>query len=105
MPTLVTAFGISLVALGYFYGYARAFIGLVMAGVVAWIGFNYFRSVGEIPPEPEETDLRRSDYRYVCSVCGLELKVETGALDKAPSHCREKMELVTAGGGPPLRSV
>ena len=52
--------------------------------------------------EPE--DVTTSDLAYVCPVCGLELKVEVATTDRAPTHCREKMELVDRSK-PPLRPV
>jgi hypothetical protein len=38
-------------------------------------------------------------------MCGLELKVEIAAKDRAPSHCMEPMVLVRTGGKPPLTTV
>ena len=91
--------------LGVTYGFIRAAIALAMGAAIFWLGLNYFRNAGLYPPEPEATDVSAYDLRYVCTMCGLELKVETATTDKAPSHCGEKMELVQAGGKPPLRPV
>jgi hypothetical protein len=51
-----------------------------------------------IPPEPELADVSDYGLRYVCTMCGLELKVEKAAHDKPPSHCMEPMTLVDRGG-------
>ena len=54
----------------------------------------------------ETEDVSEEGLRYVCRMCGLELKVETATTDRAPTHCREKMELINVGGSPPpLRPV
>ena len=103
-PALVLSALFVLVA-GYFFGYGRAAIALAMSATVLWLGFSYFRSAGEVPPDPETQDVAAADLRYVCSVCGLELKVEVATTDRAPTHCREKMKLVDASGTPPLRPV
>lgn len=93
------------VALGQPFGYLRAAIALGMAAAILYLGFSYFRSAGEVPPDPETEDVSDGALRYVCTMCGLELKVEVAASDKAPSHCREKMVLVQGGGRPPLKPV
>ena len=81
------------VGLGATYGYARVLVGsLVFFGLLSF-GFKYWRDVGMIPPDPETEDVREYDLRYVCSMCGLELRVEVAARDKAPTHCMEPMEL------------
>ena len=43
-------------------------------------------------------DVAKYELRYVCTMCGLELKVEKAARDKAPTHCMEPMVLVTGHG-------
>lgn len=92
-------------ALGRPFGYVRAAVALAMAAGIFWLGFSYFRSAGEVPPDPEAEDVSDGSLRYVCTMCGLELKVEVAASDKAPSHCREKMVLVEGRGRPPLKPV
>lgn len=93
------------VLLGRPFGYLRAGVALAMAGAILYLGLSYFRSAGEVPPDPEVEDVSDNALRYVCTMCGLELKVEVAASDKAPSHCREKMVLVQGGGRPPLKPV
>ncbi|HEY7875615.1 MAG TPA: hypothetical protein VIG64_10895 [Actinomycetota bacterium] len=94
------------VTLGIAFGYLRALVGLVIAAAIMWLGVSYFRAAGEVPPDPEAADVSSSELKYVCSVCGLELKVEVATTDRAPTHCRESMELVRAEPGtPPLRPV
>jgi hypothetical protein len=104
--TLLTAVGILLVLLGEFFGYGRAAIALGMAAGIIYLGFSYFSAAGQVPPDPEEEDVSEEGLMYVCRMCGLELRVETATSDRAPTHCREKMELVNvATGAPPLRPV
>ncbi len=91
--------------LGIAFGYVRAVLALAFAGVVVWLGASYFKAAGEVPPEPEGADVSDSSLRYVCSVCGLELKIEVATTDRAPTHCREKMLLVGGNQQPPLRPV
>lgn len=92
-------------ALGEPFGYVRAAVALAMAGAILYVGLSYFGSAGEVPPDPEVEDVSDGSLRYVCTMCGLELKVEVAASDRAPSHCREKMVLVHGGGRPPLKPV
>ena len=104
--TATTAAGILLVALGYFYGYGRAAIALGIAAVILYLGFSYFSAAANVPPDVEGEDVSEENLMYVCRMCGLELKVETATTDRAPTHCREKMELVNvASSRPPLRPV
>ena len=104
--TLWTAAGLLLLVLGYYFGYARAAIALLMAFTIIYLGFSYFSAAGSVPPDVETEDVREEGLRYVCRMCGLELKIETATTDRAPTHCREKMELVNvAPAPPPLRPV
>jgi hypothetical protein len=104
VPFLVLG-AIFIAGIGPFFGYGRAAIAFVVAAPILAVGIGYFRSAGNSPPEPEAEEVSASDLRYVCSVCGLELKVLVATNDRAPSHCREYMELVTVTGKPPLKSV
>jgi len=98
--------GIVFVAgVGPFFGFWRAAIAFAVAAPVLAVGIGYFRSAGASTPEPDAEEVGESDLRYVCSVCGLELKVIVATNEKAPTHCRERMNLVTAGGNPPLKPV
>ncbi len=85
---------VALVPLGEAFGYVRAAIGVAVFFVLVSFGFKYWRDVGLIPPEPETDDVSSYDLRYVCSVCGLELRIEIAARDKAPTHCGEPMKLL-----------
>jgi hypothetical protein len=88
-----------------FYGPLRSAIGVALfAGILAF-GYRYWRDVGLIPREPEPEDVSDYGLRYVCAVCGLELKVEKASKDNPPTHCGEKMQLVRSGGKPPLKPV
>ncbi len=86
-------------------GPLRVAAALTMAGVILAAGLRQIRRFGAVPPEPEVADVSEYGLRYVCSVCGLELKIEVVATDKAPTHCGEKMLLERTGGKPPLRPV
>lgn len=94
-----------IVTLGRPFGYLRAVAAVAMFFAIFYIGFSYFRSAGEIPPDDDVEDVGDESLRYVCTMCGLELKVEVAASDRAPSHCREKMVLVQGRRPPPLRPV
>ena len=91
--------------LGSSYGNMRVAIGGAVALFLISFAFRYWRDVGRIPPDPETTDVTDRDLRYICSMCGLELRVEIAARDRAPTHCGESMELVTGSGRTPLRPV
>ena len=102
-PILVVAVLVAL--LGEPFGYVRAAVAVAMGGAILYVGLSYFGSAGEVPPDPELEDVSDNSLRYVCTMCGLELKVEVAASDRAPSHCREKMVLVQGPGRPPLKPV
>jgi hypothetical protein len=87
------------------YGVVRTSIAIVMGLVLLVFGVRYIGSVVSSQPEPEIADVSDYGLRYVCTMCGLELKVEVAAKDRAPSHCMEPMVLVRTGGKPPLRPV
>jgi hypothetical protein len=87
------------------FGVVRTLLALAMGLVIMVIGVKYTHSVVSSPPEPEVADVSEYGLRYVCTMCGLELKVEVAAKDRAPSHCMEPMVLVRTGGKPPLTPV
>jgi divalent metal cation (Fe/Co/Zn/Cd) transporter len=92
-------------AVGRSFGYLRAAAALAMGAAIFYVGFGYFRSAGASQPDPDVEDVSDESLRYVCTMCGLELKVEVAASDRAPSHCREKMVLVQGPRRPPLHPV
>ena len=104
LPYLVLG-AIFVAGVGPFFGFWRAVIAFAVAAPILAVGIGYFRSAANSPPEPEAEEVVETDLRYVCTVCGLELKVIVATNDRAPTHCREYMELVTASGKPPLRPV
>ena len=87
------------------YGVVRTLIAMAMGLVILVFGVKYIQSVVSSPPEPEIADVSDYGLKYVCTMCGLELKVEVAAKDRAPSHCMEPMVLIRTGGKPPLRPV
>ncbi|MFN2388248.1 MAG: hypothetical protein ABR575_01375 [Actinomycetota bacterium] len=93
------------VAVGTAFGPARAAGALAMFLAVFYLGARKMEKVVSVPPEVELADVAEYGLRYVCSMCGLELKVEVAARDKAPTHCGESMLLVRSGGKAPLRPV
>ncbi|MBA2427546.1 MAG: hypothetical protein H0V60_10780 [Actinobacteria bacterium] len=95
----------AVVVLGLFFGFFRAALGVAMFAGILIFGWSYWRNVGNYPPEPDVADISDYGLKYVCTMCGLELKVEVAARDKAPRHCAEEMVLVRTGGTPPLHSV
>jgi hypothetical protein len=96
---------IAIVALGVPFGFVRATIAVLIFLAIAVFGARQMKSMVSIPPEPEVTDVSDYGLKYVCEMCGLELKIEVAAKDRAPSHCMEPMKLVRTGGKPPLRPV
>ena len=96
---------IALIGLGEAFGYVRAALAIGAFLLLLSMGLRQIRSLANAPPEPEIADVGEYGLRYVCTMCGLELKVEVAARDKAPTHCMEPMKLVRVGGKPPLTSV
>ena len=87
------ALGVVFVAgVGPFFGFWRAAIAYAVAAPILAVGIGYFRSAGTSAPEVEPEAVADEDIRYVCTVCGLELKVIVATNDRAPTHCREYME-------------
>ena len=103
--TLALLVTIAIFVLGGAYGYLRSAVGIAVFLVLAIAAFRYWRDVGRYPPEPEPTDVRDQGLRYVCSMCGLELRIEVAARERAPTHCMEPMQLVRDGEQAPLRPV
>lgn len=96
---------VAVVVFGTLYGYVRAVIGVVLfLGIVYW-GLRATYSAVSYEPDPERADVSEYGLKYVCTMCGLELRVEIVSRDKAPKHCGEPMVLVRTGGKPPLRTV
>jgi hypothetical protein len=77
----------------------------LMVVIIVGIGISRLVKYRTIPPDPEVTDVGEYGLKYVCSMCGLELKIEVAARDKAPTHCGEPMVLERTGGRPPLRPI
>lgn len=96
---------VATVGIARYFGYTRAFIAVVMFLVLFSFGLRQLRAIANSPPEPELADVSDYGLKYVCSMCGLELRVEVAARDRAPTHCMEPMKLVRAGGKPPLTTV
>ena len=90
---------------GYFFGYVRAAVAVAMFLVLFSFALRQLRAIANAPPDPELADVSDYGLRYVCSMCGLELRVEVAARDRAPTHCMEPMKLVRTGGKPPLTTV
>ena len=95
----------AIIALGPIFGFLRSIIAVVMFFAIFVYGTKQVRSMFQAPPEPELADVSEYGLKYVCTMCGLELKVEIAAKDRAPTHCMEPMVLVRTGGKPPLTTV
>lgn len=76
------------------YGWLRAAIAAVLFLAIFVFGSRYFFAILQAPPEPELAEVSDYDLKYVCSMCGLQLKVEVAAKDRPPTHCGEPMELI-----------
>ena len=105
LPFLAALALAGVVVLGPTFGFVRAAIGVLMFFVLATFGTRQVRSMMKAPPEPELADVSEYGLKYVCTMCGLELKIEVAAKDRPPSHCMEPMVLERTGGKPPLRPV
>ena len=94
-----------IVGAGEAFGYMRAVIAVGVFWILLSFGLRQLRGIANSPPEPELADVSDYGLKYVCSMCGLELRVEVAARDRAPTHCMEPMKLVRVGGKPPLTTV
>jgi hypothetical protein len=93
-----------LILLGENFGYLRAVVGALMFYGIFIFGARYMQFLVAAPPDPEIADVSGYGLKYVCSMCGLELRVEVAAKDKAPTHCMEPMVLVRDEGRAPSAS-
>lgn len=92
---LIWGLAIAAVAgLGPIFGFLRTIVALGMFAALAYFGTRQVRSMMTDLPDPEPTDVSGYGLKYVCGMCGLELRVEIAARDKPPTHCMEPMELV-----------
>lgn len=92
----------AVILLGARFGYLRAALAVGMFGaLVVFMGRYIVNMAQPPPPEQQPVDASAYDLRYVCSNCGLELKVEMAAREKPPTHCMEPMVLVRASGSVP----
>lgn len=96
---------VATVILAQFFGFFRAVVAVLLFYFILVVGFRYMRFIVLAPPDPEIADVGSLNLKYVCTMCGLELKVEKAAKERAPSHCMEPMVLVRENGQPPLRPV
>jgi hypothetical protein len=94
-----------IVGLGPIFGFLRTIVAVAMFSALAYFGIRQVRSMMTNIPDPEPTDVSEYGLKYVCEMCGLELKVEVAAKERAPTHCMEPMKLVRTGGKPPLRPL
>jgi hypothetical protein len=96
---------VAIAALGPIFGFLRTIVAVAMFFGIFTFGTRQVRSMFKAPPEPELADVSEYGLKYVCTMCGLELKVEVAAKDRAPTHCMEPMVLIRTGGIPPLTTV
>jgi hypothetical protein len=94
---------VAVVGAGEAFGYMRAVIAVAVFWILLSFGLRQLRGIANSPPDPELADVSDYGLKYVCTMCGLELRVEVAARDKAPTHCMEPMKLVRVGGKPRLR--
>ncbi len=82
------------IGLGFFYGFVRSFIAVAVAAAIVQFGGRYIQTVVSSPRPATVTPVGEQDLRYVCTMCGLELKVTSATRGKPPTHCMEPMVLV-----------
>jgi hypothetical protein len=97
---LILALGL-VVLLGEIFGYVRAIVGVVLFYLVFVVSVRYMDFLVSAPPDPEVADVSGYGLKYVCTMCGLELRVEVAAKDRPPTHCMEPMVLVRDQGRTP----
>lgn len=103
-PVALAALLVAFVGLGTMFGFLRAALGIAMFVIIAVLGVRQMRSMVAAPPDPEIAEVSSFGLTYVCSMCGLRLKVEVAARDKPPSHCMEPM-ILERTGEPPVRPL
>ncbi|MDP9075437.1 MAG: hypothetical protein M3N98_14990 [Actinomycetota bacterium] len=75
----------------------KIIIGLVAFAVIMRIGVFVLRALATPVAVPDQGELRRVNLRYLCTICGAEVKMTKAGEDlpAAPRHCLEDMQLVT----------
>jgi hypothetical protein len=75
----------------------KLIVGLVAFLVILRVGVFVLRALGTPVPVPDEGELRRVNLRYLCTICGAEVKMTKAGEDlpPPPRHCMEDMQLMS----------
>ena len=72
-------------------------LALAAGYVILKLGFAVLRALARpLPLPPPEGEMRRVKLTYRCSLCGMELRVQSAVSEnpEPPRHCMDEMELV-----------
>ncbi|MBW3580069.1 MAG: hypothetical protein KY447_08430 [Actinobacteria bacterium] len=72
-------------------------LALVVGYLIFKMGFALLGSFARpVPPPPPPGEMRKVKLTYRCSLCGMELRVQSALSEDPdpPRHCMDEMELV-----------
>jgi hypothetical protein len=71
-------------------------VSLVAFAVIISLGVFVLRALATPPPVPDEGELRRVNLKYLCTICGAEVRMTKAGEDlpAPPRHCLEDMDLI-----------
>jgi hypothetical protein len=74
----------------------KLIVGVVVFLVILRLGIFVLRALGTPISEPDQGELRRVNLRYLCTICGAEVKMTKAGEDlpPPPRHCMEDMQLI-----------
>ena len=74
----------------------KIIVAVVAFAVIVRIGIFFLRALATPVPVPDPGELRRVNLKYLCTICGAEVKMTKAGeeLPAPPRHCLEDMQLV-----------
>jgi hypothetical protein len=71
-------------------------VALVAFVVIMRVGVFFLRALATPAPVPDEGELRRVNLKYLCTICGAQVRMTKAGEDlpPPPRHCLEDMELM-----------
>jgi hypothetical protein len=71
-------------------------ISLAAFAIIIRLGVFVLRALATPPPTPDEGELRKVNLKYLCTICGAEVRMTKAGEDlpPPPRHCLEDMQLM-----------
>jgi len=74
----------------------KIIVAVVAFVVIMRIGVFFLRALATPAPVPDAGELRRVNLKYLCTICGAQVRMTKAGEDlpPPPRHCLEDMELM-----------